>query len=80
MTNTITGKPLTVQTAIGTPAFLHLPASMMDRVSQLMAQNDVRHEVTEKLLSVDGKPATGYIRFGWKVDPQTVQNLLDGND
>ncbi len=77
MTSTISGKPLTVQTAPGTPPFLHLPADQMDQVSQLMTRHQVRHEVTEFVISMGGKPASGYIRFGWDVDPKAVQVLLD---
>ena len=75
-----TGTPLTVSKDARAPAFLFLRQDQVADVSRLLDQHQVRYEVSNYFTSIDGKPATTYIQFGWKVDPKQVQDILDGSN
>ena len=77
MIDTITRKPLTVDSSEGKGGILDLPVEQLEKVCALLDANKVKYWVDEEYLSVDGGPETAMITFSRTVDSAMVQRLLD---
>ena len=77
MTNVMTGQPLRVLKHPEMQSRLRVPKSQIEAVCQILDQHRINYEVSQLFVSLDGKSETGAINFGWEVDGNVVQSLLD---
>jgi hypothetical protein len=77
MTNPADQRPLQVTIAETYGSFIELPRDLVDRVHNLLKENDIPHEVGQQAISVDGGPAMVLIYLSRKTNPRRVQELLD---
>jgi hypothetical protein len=77
MTDTSNQRPIQVTTAGTSGSYIMLTIDLLERVRQLLQENDIPHWVEHHAISVDGRPAVIVINLGRKFDPRRVQDLLD---
>lgn len=77
MIDTTTDKPLKVSTECDAMPYIMAPVAQLERVSALLAANEVFFWVDEEAISLDGKPEIVVINLGHGSDPEKVQHLLD---
>lgn len=76
MSDATTGMPIQVSTDVSGP-YIMLPAVQVDRVRKILEVHSVPHWVDHLSISVNGKPAVGWIYLGLRTDPGAVQAILD---
>jgi hypothetical protein len=77
MIDTMTEKPLHVETHEATWPYLKLPASQLAEVQQLLKRHAIEHWVADHRFSWDGGPYVATINFVRGADPKTIQAILD---
>lgn len=60
------------------PPTLRLPWDQVPQVKALLDAHQVKYEVDEWVVSIDGGPQSALIFFHRQTDPAKVQELLDG--
>ena len=77
MIDTITHKPIEVETEGGRGGYLEVPEEQLSKITALLDANQVSYWVDEETLSIDGGPETALITLSRHTDPAVVQRLLD---
>lgn len=77
MTDTTTKKLLKVAKHGEGPPTLHLSWAQVPQVRTLLDAQQIRYEVDEFVVSLDGGPQKALIFFNRQTDPTRVQELLD---
>jgi hypothetical protein len=77
MIDSITRKPLTINSYQGKGGILDLPLEQLDKVRALLDANIIFYWVDDEVLSINGGPETAWITISQKHDAAMVQRLLD---
>ncbi len=77
MTDTGTRRPIRVSTDGTSGPYIMVSRELLEKVRNLLVENDVPHWVDHHAISVDGRPAVTVINLDRRVDPRRVQELLD---
>jgi hypothetical protein len=77
MTDTATQRPIRVSIDGSSGSYIMVSVELLEKVRQVLVQNDVPHWVDHHAISVDGRPAVTVINLGRRVDSCLVQKLLD---
>lgn len=77
MTEQTTRKPIRLNVGDGGHASIHLLASRMEEVKNLLTKNGVTFWVSENFFSRNGGPEYGHIYLSIKTDIELVRTLLD---
>ena len=77
MIDSVTRKPLRVETYDPELPYLVVPAEQLRNVLRLFDQNRVRYEVDEETLSMDDGPPMSFVDLARGTNPDEVQRLLD---
>jgi hypothetical protein len=77
MIDTITRKPIVVDTYGSVGGYLEVPEEQLGKITALLDANQVSYWVDEETLSIDGGPETARITLSRRTDPTFVQRLLD---
>lgn len=77
MKDMTTRQPLCVSTDGEAGPYIMVPVGQLDRMKFLLDTNKVSYWVDEEAISLDGKPEVVVINLGRRIDPKTIQGLLD---
>ncbi len=77
MTDTGTRRPIRVSTDGTSGPYIMVSRELLEKVRNLLVENDVPHWVDHHAISVDGRPAVTVINLDRRVDPRRVKELLD---
>jgi hypothetical protein len=77
MTDTVTRKPIKVETHGGELGYIRIPLAQLDTVTAVLDANKVPYWVDEEALSMDGGPEITWINLDEDADLALVQRLLD---
>ena len=77
MTDSATRQPIRVSTDGTAGPYIMVSVELLEKVRELLVENDVPHWVDHLAISVDRRPAVTVINLGRKTDPRRVQELLD---
>jgi hypothetical protein len=72
-----THKPVRVLSGGTAGPYIMVAESLLERVREILQQNEIPHWVEHTLVSVDDQPFVAVINLGRKCDPASVQALLD---
>jgi hypothetical protein len=77
MIDTIKNRPLRVSTTGTAGPYLVVAADQIAAVTQLLKDHEVYFWTDGDIISVNGKPPFGVINFGYRGNPEQVQQILD---
>jgi len=77
MIDTMTNKPIRVETPKDVHPTIDLPRDQVEAVSKLLEANGIRFWVGHLTISFDGKPSVSTIHLRRGTNPEQVQALLD---
>ncbi len=77
MIDSMTRRPIVVETDGGTVPYLAVVVDQLDEVIALFDSNAIPYYVDEEALSMDDGPAVATVNLGRQADPVLVQRLLD---
>lgn len=77
MTDTVTRKPIQVETDGGELGYIRLPLAQLEAVSAVLDAHNVPYWPDEEALSIDDGPEIIWINLSRKADLAEVQRILD---
>lgn len=76
MRNANIEQPICVSTDGEAGPYLIVPAGRLQEVADLLAKSAIPHWVDADVVSIDGKPALGFVNLSMNVDVRHVNELL----
>lgn len=76
MTDVATGRRVEVRGSNYGP-WLRASADQIERMRGVLDKNGIRYRVLENLLSINGGPEMGTVRFGYEAEGDAIQAILD---
>jgi hypothetical protein len=78
MTDPVTKRRVQVYPAPEVGPWFIVRVSMIPEVQAMLDKNNVRYELDDSIVTINGQPPTRKINLARGTDPDVVQRLLDG--